>query len=164
MQQQLQPRQMQHLQPAEQLSGPLLISPAIGCDTRGSSINSSNINKSATETLCTADDSNTTEQQPLSSYRGSNKSSRSNNNSSSNRKFKAESRLKNCDSPRRTFECPVCSKGFTEKFNMKRHMQIHSQSRPKYICNECSKSFAWKDNFIRHKKAAHETNVPQFSL
>lgn len=68
------------------------------------------------------------------------------------------------DSPRRTFACPTCGKGFTEKFNMKRHMQIHSQSRPKYICNECSKSFAWKDNFIRHKKAAHGTNSIQYQV
>lgn len=60
---------------------------------------------------------------------------------------------------RKTFNCPTCSKVFTEKFNMKRHMQIHSQSRPKYVCNECSKSFAWKDNFIRHKKAAHISTV-----
>lgn len=64
---------------------------------------------------------------------------------------------RNSESPRRTFNCPTCGKGFTEKFNMKRHMQIHAQSRPKYICNECTKSFAWKDNFIRHKKAAHGT-------
>lgn len=71
---------------------------------------------------------------------------------------------KNGDSPRRTFACPTCGKGFTEKFNMKRHMQIHSQSRPKYVCNECSKSFAWKDNFIRHKKAAHGNNSIQYQV
>jgi len=74
------------------------------------------------------------------------------------RKDKTSNFHANSESPRRTFACPTCGKGFSEKFNMKRHMQIHSQARPKYICNECSKSFAWKDNFIRHKKAAHETS------
>lgn len=71
---------------------------------------------------------------------------------------------RNSESPRRIFSCPTCCKGFTEKFNMKRHMQIHSQSRPKYTCNECSKSFAWKDNFIRHKKAAHATSLQQYQV
>lgn len=79
--------------------------------------------------------------------------------SSTTKKSSSSSTSKNGgDSPRRTFACPTCGKGFTEKFNMKRHMQIHSQTRTKFICNECSKSFAWKDNFIRHKKAAHGNN------
>lgn len=97
----------------------------------------------------------------------SNHNRNNNNKSSNNKSSKSNGHSKrdkpegnrNSESPRRIFECPTCFKGFTEKFNMRRHMQIHSQSRPKYICNECSKSFAWKDNFIRHKKAAHGTNI-----
>lgn len=84
-------------------------------------------------------------------------------NSVSNKKDKSDNH-RSSGSPRRIFSCPTCCKGFTEKFNMKRHMQIHSQSRPKYICNECSKSFAWKDNFIRHKKAAHGTSLPPYQV
>lgn len=82
-------------------------------------------------------------------------------NNGGKKKSKPETH-RNTESPRRIFACPTCCKGFTEKFNMKRHMQIHSQSRPKYTCNECSKSFAWKDNFIRHKKAAHGANLQQY--
>lgn len=84
-------------------------------------------------------------------------------NNCSNKKDKLDNH-RSSESPRRIFSCPTCCKGFTEKFNMKRHMQIHSQSRPKYICNECSKSFAWKDNFIRHKKAAHGTSPAQYPV
>lgn len=89
--------------------------------------------------------------------RNSNIKSKSNTSKTSSnvRRDKQAASQKGSNSPRRTFTCPTCAKGFTEKFNMKRHMQIHSQSRPKYVCNECSKSFAWKDNFIRHKKASH---------
>lgn len=166
--QQIQPRQDQQIQ--SELSTPVLVMPSIGCNPRSADpdLTGSMNNKSGAEAICSANDSITSDQQlhqqPLASYRGSNNKSKNSNYTSSNKKYKAENRVKNCDSPRRTFECPVCGKSFTEKFNMKRHMQIHSQSRPKYICNECSKSFAWKDNFIRHKKAAHETNVTQFSL
>lgn len=71
---------------------------------------------------------------------------------------------KNPDPNRRTFSCPTCGKGFTENFNMKRHMQIHSQTRPKFECNECSKTFAWKDNFVRHKKAAHDNVLEPFAI
>lgn len=71
------------------------------------------------------------------------------------RDSKPANRRSQSESPRRIFACPSCKKEFREKFNMKRHMQIHAPSRPKFVCNECSKSFAWKDNFIRHRKAAH---------
>lgn len=81
-----------------------------------------------------------------------------NNNGGGNNKRssrKSSEKSASSESLKRSYACPTCSKGFSEKFNMRRHMQIHSQSRPKYSCNECSKSFAWKDNFIRHRKAAH---------
>lgn len=87
------------------------------------------------------------------------------NNSNKSRGQKNKIVKANClrssqtSSLRRTFSCPTCSKSFTEKFNMKRHMQVHSQTRPKFLCNECTKSFAWKDNFIRHKRAAHSSAV-----
>ena len=36
-----------------------------------------------------------------------------------------------------TFECPQCSKTFFEKFDLSRHMKIHSGSRPR--CEKCGK-------------------------
>lgn len=83
------------------------------------------------------------------------------NSGSNGRREKTTNQSRNSESPRTKFYCPTCNKGFTEKFNMKRHMQIHFPSREKYECDECSKSFAWKDNFIRHKKAAHGASAQQ---
>lgn len=121
-----------------------------------SSINTNTNNNSS----ITTSNSNTNDNNNYTSNTKSSSKSKSNGN---NKKDKSESR-RDSESPRRTFACPTCGKGFTEKFNMKRHMQIHSQSRPKHICNECLKSFAWKDNFIRHRKAAHGNNIQQYQV
>ncbi|XP_053213356.1 protein tramtrack, beta isoform-like isoform X1 [Panonychus citri] len=56
---------------------------------------------------------------------------------------------------KRHYQCPECFKTFTEKGNMKRHTQIHSQNRNRFMCDLCSKCFAWKDNFNRHRRIAH---------
>lgn len=53
------------------------------------------------------------------------------------------------------YQCPVCLKAFSEKGNMKRHTQIHSQQRHRYMCDLCSKCFSWKDNFNRHRRTHH---------
>ena len=60
---------------------------------------------------------------------------------------------------KRHYQCPDCFKTFTEKGNMKRHTQIHSQHRDRFVCDICSKCFAWKDNFHRHRRLAHSDAI-----
>jgi hypothetical protein len=54
--------------------------------------------------------------------------------------------------PRHT--CPVCLKTFTHGFTLKRHMELHSNSRLTIFCEVCSKSYSCKDSYLRHKKSS----------
>ena len=60
------------------------------------------------------------------------------------------------------FKCDLCSKTFTRRHDMKRHMNnVHSDNRdvfkindrPKsFTCDVCDKSFARKASLFKHKK------------
>lgn len=54
--------------------------------------------------------------------------------------------------------CLVCQKTFTHGFTLKRHMKLHSQSRPPIFCDVCSKSYSCKDSYLRHKKSSGHIN------
>ena len=45
--------------------------------------------------------------------------------------------------------CDFCGKGFSQKKNLTRHLQIHSPTK-NYTCNICEKNFYWKDVLDRH--------------
>lgn len=47
------------------------------------------------------------------------------------------------------FECPVCTKTFTNKAALTRHYQIHESSRP-YCCEICGKRFLHHSSFTMH--------------
>ena len=49
------------------------------------------------------------------------------------------------------FDCPLCLKTFTRKYNLTRHMRIHAQVKP-YSCFICQKAFNQINNLNRHEK------------
>lgn len=66
----------------------------------------------------------------------------------------------NTGKPRHT--CHVCLKTFTHGFTLKRHMELHSNSRTTIFCEVCSKSYSCRDSFLRHKKSSGHMQHAEF--
>ncbi|KAI5638063.1 zinc-finger double domain-containing protein [Phthorimaea operculella] len=65
-------------------------------------------------------------------------------------KKNAEEKLvKNSD-----IKCQVCSKTFTLKANLRRHMNVHSENKM-YPCDKCDMSFHRKDYLVKHNSLKH---------
>lgn len=52
------------------------------------------------------------------------------------------------------FNCPVCYKTFSNKYNVQTHMVIHTGERP-FECNICFKSFKQKSHMHAHQRNTH---------
>ncbi|XP_064455798.1 protein tramtrack, beta isoform-like [Ornithodoros turicata] len=51
--------------------------------------------------------------------------------------------------------CRVCSRVFSSKGNLKRHMLMHRPYRPKHQCNICLKLFSWPGDLRTHIRVVH---------
>lgn len=52
--------------------------------------------------------------------------------------------------------CRVCSRVFSSKGNLKRHMLMHRPYRPKHQCNLCFKLFSWPGDLRTHIRVVHQ--------
>ena len=50
----------------------------------------------------------------------------------------------------RSFVCDTCHKGFTQKYNLKKHQRIHTGEKA-FKCETCSKSFTQKGQLKSHQ-------------
>lgn len=62
--------------------------------------------------------------------------------------------IENSTSISSKFQCPMCSYGTSNKFDMKKHFLIHTGERP-FQCNICGKKFSRNDHLKRHIKGTH---------
>lgn len=51
--------------------------------------------------------------------------------------------------------CRVCSRVFSSKGNLKRHMLMHRPYRPKHQCDICLKLFSWPGDLRTHIRVVH---------
>jgi hypothetical protein len=49
-----------------------------------------------------------------------------------------------------TFQCRLCPKKFTRKYNLTAHLRMHANEKP-FVCNECGLSFARSNDSKRHQ-------------
>jgi hypothetical protein len=47
------------------------------------------------------------------------------------------------------YKCDQCTKSFSDKYNLVRHIQVHTVHKP-YQCEQCTKSFSQKGNLVTH--------------
>ncbi|XP_064463069.1 zinc finger protein 2-like [Ornithodoros turicata] len=54
------------------------------------------------------------------------------------------------------YVCPVCSKGFSQKFSLDRHLVAIHKGQRNFACSVCGGAFSSKDSLDRHSKEVHE--------
>jgi C2H2 type zinc finger protein len=56
-------------------------------------------------------------------------------------------------------KCPVCGRAFMYPKDRNRHQQTHSKAKP-FVCQFCSKQYTRKDNLQRHIRDDHQDRTP----
>lgn len=54
----------------------------------------------------------------------------------------------------RPFQCEICQKNFTNKFTLRRHLELHESARD-HKCSECGKGFATEQRRKVHERMVH---------
>lgn len=54
-----------------------------------------------------------------------------------------------------TFSCSQCDKKYSHEVSLKRHAEIHKESKQNVSCDDCDKTFTRKDNLWRHREKVH---------
>ena len=54
------------------------------------------------------------------------------------------------------FKCSQCGVTYIRKYDMKKHIEVHSVHREKFKCEECDKVFHRKSNVRDHRAKAHQ--------
>ncbi|CAI2387587.1 unnamed protein product [Moneuplotes crassus] len=64
----------------------------------------------------------------------------------------------------RPYECSFCSRAFTQKVNLKKHLKQHEhkniEERRKFQCNICNKRYTERYNLIAHMKTHEQNRIP----
>lgn len=55
----------------------------------------------------------------------------------------------------REYKCSECSRTFSQKIHLLRHLERHEDVRTVYPCSICSRTFTRKDNLQQHEKLYH---------
>ncbi|CVK85016.1 uncharacterized protein FMAN_01938 [Fusarium mangiferae] len=70
------------------------------------------------------------------------------------REVQRQHRSRKGDKPRE-FKCPHCPKVYTKRFNLRSHLQSHTDERP-FRCGQCTKAFTRLSDLTRHEETHRE--------
>jgi len=63
---------------------------------------------------------------------------------------------KSVDVKQKRFECKLCKKTYSFRFNLHRHKKHqHGDAKKSFKCEICPSTFTWKFNLYRHLKSSH---------
>ncbi|XP_012288660.1 uncharacterized protein LOC105704199 [Orussus abietinus] len=74
---------------------------------------------------------------------------------------KEQSSVPNAGVPVKKFQCTVCTKSFSTRYNFKQHIGTHFTDQQKFHCKECGIQFAWKSTLNKHIAMYHRPDGPQ---
>ncbi|XP_050677981.1 zinc finger protein 558 [Leptidea sinapis] len=64
---------------------------------------------------------------------------------------------------KRKYQCPRCPHSFHARIDLKRHLGVHSDSKP-FRCKICNRRFRRKDNIERHIRNTHQNTEPAAAM
>ena len=68
----------------------------------------------------------------------------------------------NLQTHRKLPTCEVCSKQFSGKSKLKRHIRSFHTTNLRFSCNVCHKTYKYEDDLKFHIKIVHDDNAPNY--